>query len=173
MKTYALLIMSFCLLFVDEPLLAIDTNKQISQIKLLYSQYNNEIIKYEKKEFDIVGESTEGGKLTVYYSTPKVVKKIIAIFYGETGKSITEYYVINEAPFFVFETNINYNNFIYKKNKTTQTKIENRYYFYENNMIKWLDDKGKSINSNADVFKNQEKNILADYNRLINIFYSK
>ena len=89
----------------------------------------------------IHGQSTEGGTAKFYYSI-NGLEKIVATYYGETGKSIEEYYLENGKILFVFEQIYRYNRPIYWDEQRAQEHgdneefdmekseiTENRYYF--------------------------------------------
>jgi len=174
MKKYILLqfVLNFYLLLSSQPSIKVDTVAQINQIKSLYSQFNKDSKKYIKKDFNITGESTEGGNLTIYYISHDV-KKMVVTFYGETGKSITEFYVKNKTPFFVLKSQVIYVKPIYEKNMKILSKDEERYYFFEKKMIKWKDNNGKLIVHNNGEFKRKEMDILLEFDRFLNYFHTK
>jgi hypothetical protein len=50
---------------------------------------------------------------------------------------------------------------------TKTTTTENRYYFKNNQLIRWLDHQKKAIASNTSNYQLQAKTLLADSNRLM------
>ena len=63
---------------------------------------------YEVTTADDNDKSSEGGVIE-YYSRNGELKKIVTKYYGEGGKSITEYYVKNNNVYFVYNANYHYN----------------------------------------------------------------
>jgi len=73
----------------------------------------NSITKWEKIERkDVFDKSSEGGEVSYYYSD-NGLGKIIVIYYGESGKYISEYYLLDNTLSFVFEQEHRYNRPIY------------------------------------------------------------
>lgn len=82
----------------------------------------NSITKWDKIERkDVFDKSSEGGEVSYYYSDNKL-EKIVAIYYGESGKYISEYYLLDDTLSFVFEQEHRYNRPIYW---TPETAKEN------------------------------------------------
>jgi hypothetical protein len=94
--------------------------------------------------------STEGADMLVYKKNGLVIKLIVHA-YGETGKSVDEYYMDDKGLIFGYIKKYDYNRPIYwdkqkaKENADDQwydekkTKItENRYYFKDEKLIRWI-----------------------------------
>ncbi len=91
-----------------------------------------------------MGQSSEGGELTGYFEKDSI-RKIVAIYAGEMGKSITEYYFKNNKLFFVFITDSLYDKPFYMTGYKVNNVEENRYYFFNDTLIKWLGKSNKPI----------------------------
>lgn len=113
-------------------------------------------------------ESSEGGE-AVYYSVNGELEKIIETHYGEMGKSISEYYLMNGQLSFVFEKVYTYNRPIYwgeeEMEEFGDTEIfdfdkseitENRYYFDRENLFHIISTE-KSSFSDSDLKKEGER----------------
>lgn len=98
-----------------------DMTARLKPIKENFKRINS-ITKWEKIERkDVFDKSSEGGEVSYYYSN-NGLEKIIAIYYGESGKYISEYYLQNDTLSFVFEQEHRYNRPIYW---TPETAKEN------------------------------------------------
>ncbi len=143
-----------------EDLTSKDTIKIISDIKKQYLEINSNLSKYTKQEKKILGKSTEGGTIVSYFEKSKL-KKIIVTQYGEMGKSICEYYYKNNL-IFVLTSEYLYDKPIYYKDIHTVSRNENRYYFFDDSLIKWINKERRVINPNSTLFKNEEATILKE-----------
>ena len=121
---------------------------------------------YEITTVDDNDKSSEGGVIE-YYSRNGELKKIVTKYYGEGGKSITEYYVKNNNNiYFIYDVDYHYNAPPYIKEtfdkKKTEIK-EKRYYFdSDGNLIRYIDENKKIIEDKEklhDIKKEIHKNI--------------
>lgn len=138
-----------------------DTVQLINEINKERREINSKAAVYDKVEKDVFGKSTEGGVVTAFYDN-KVFKKVITTFYGEMGKTVTEYYFNKDGLSFVFNVKYLYDKPIYEKGSKIVSTQENRYYFLNNQLIKWLDNKGKSVNLSSREYQKEQKNLLED-----------
>jgi len=112
-----------------------DTSK-INFIKAEYAKINGSLKSYRKIIKEDTAESTEGNEISLYFKGD-TIKKIKAIYYGETGKALTEYYFFNKRLiFYYFEEDrydvpINANNGHVK----TASKKEKRYYLNDDEIF--------------------------------------
>lgn len=92
--------------------------------------------------------------------------KIVLTFDARGEDRISEYYYYNDKLYFAFTTVAEY-----AKNKdededgfdhTKKRIVEDRYYFNKEQMIRWIHDKGKHINSTRDEYKKKAEEILHD-----------
>ncbi len=135
---------------------SIDTIKIISEIKKQYAEINAKTASFSKAEKDLFGQSTEGGNCLAYFD--KVgLRKIVATYYGETGKAVIEYYFNKAGLFFVFKSEYFYSSPIYTESGNIASVEENRYYFYNNTLFKWLNKNKKSVSSNSKEYQQESK----------------
>ena len=123
------------------------TSQTVEQIIKDHHATNN-YKNYEVTTADDNDKSSEGGVIE-YYSKNGELKKIVTKYYGEGGKSITEYYVKNNNIYFVYDANYHYNAPFYAdktfNKKKTEIK-EKRYYFdSDGNLIRYIDENKKII----------------------------
>ena len=133
------------------------TDSLVRQIRTKYTAIRENLKCYDTTSTALSGESTEGGESIAQYDG-KNIKYIEVTYYGETGKTKTEYYFDNGQLFFVFETVYTYNRPIYwnaktaKENNDTVTYNssktivnEDRCYFHQEKLIRWLDNDKKEV----------------------------
>jgi len=102
-------------------------------------------------------ESTEGGEAKAYFDG-NAIKLIEVLWYGETGKIKVEYYFDNGQLFFALDSHFKYNRPIYydsimaKENNDNETfnpekttVKENRYYFSNSKLVRWIGDDKKEV----------------------------
>jgi hypothetical protein len=153
---------------------AIKEEKQNTVLKIQqgYSQINSQIETFEKIKKDIWGESTEGGEAE-YFIQNGEIQKIIATYLGETGRWQYELFYKKSKVFFVREKIYSYNRPIYwdeelakefgdseifDDNKTIVSW--NEYFFEDEKLIFWINDKQEETQENTQSFKEKEKSIL-------------
>jgi hypothetical protein len=126
----------------------------IESIRQHYTNINQNAARYRRVKKDLSGYSAEGGELVAYFHGPTVMK-MVATFFGETGKAVEEYYFWNGQLIFVFQTDNRYD----KPFGKVVRKIENRFYFQAGKMIRWLDENGKEVASDSEGYAPKQ----ADY----------
>lgn len=148
---------------------SIDTSKIISEIKRQYAEINAKTASYNKVEKNLFGQSTEGGNSIAYFD--KVgLRKIVTTHYGETGKAVIEYYFNQTGLFFALKSEYFYNRPINEENTTIALLEENRYYFYNNILFKWLDKNKKSISPDANEYQQEDKYFIEDIENMKKMF---
>jgi hypothetical protein len=115
-------------------------DEAVESIRQHYANINQNTARYRRVKKNLSGYSAEGGELVAYFHGPTVMK-MVATFFGETGRTIEEYYFWNGQLIFVFQTENRYN----KPFGKIVRKIENRCYFRDGKMIRWLDENGKEV----------------------------
>ena len=120
------------------------TDNAIESIRQHYASINQNAPRYRRVKKNLAGYSAEGGELAAYFHGPSVMK-MVATFFGETGRAVEEYYFWNGQLIFVFQTDNRYD----KPFGKVVRKIENRFYFKDGKMIRWLDESGKEVASDS------------------------
>lgn len=113
----------------------------LETIRQHYASINKNVPLYRRVKKNLAGFSGEGGELVAYFHGPSVMK-MVATFFGETGKAIEEYYFWNGQLIFVFRTDHNYDKPLSGK---VVRKTESRLYFKDDKLIRWLDENGKEV----------------------------
>lgn len=114
-------------------------------IGLVRNNYNRiqAITDWDRIDSTDIHESTEGGQV-FYYFKNNVLEKMKASYYGESGYSLAEFYLLNKQLSFVFEDVYQYNahmyspEFVYEK---TKKAWENRFYYMDNKFFKFIGEK--------------------------------
>ncbi len=144
------------------------TDETIKDIRTKYKYIRDNLHTYDTTMADVRNESTEGGLLTGYYNNNNL--KLMEVWLlGETGKRKIEYYFDNEQLFFVFDTYYQYNRPIYwdekraKENNDSETFDadktvikEDRYYFDNRRLIRWIKHNGQHADNKLAYYKNLE-----------------
>ena len=129
----------------------------IQAIRQQYAAINRKAAKYRKVKKELLGFSAEGAELIAYFSGPSIVK-ISATFYGEMGRATDEFYYSNDKLIFVFRKHSHYGAPL--SGKVVRT-TENRYYFKDDKLIRWIGEDGKQVSSSAPEFSQGEARVLA------------
>ncbi len=140
--------------------------EKISEIRKNYADINNNIYDYKTYFFDGIGngEGSEGSEAVNYVDNKGNLVKRVETYYYETGKFLIEYYYHQGNLRFIFTVDTDYNSHISMPNfeQAQYTTSKNRYYFYCNRLIKWLDKDKKSIAPNSKKFIEKEQQLLDD-----------
>ena len=127
----------------------------IETIRQHYASINKSVPLYRRVKKNLSGFSGEGGELIAYFHGPSVMK-MVATFFGETGKAVEEYYFWNGKLIFVLSTDNRYDKPLSGK---VARKTEGRFYFKDDKLIKWLGGDGKEVASDSSEFAAKQ----ADY----------
>ncbi|HEV7744929.1 MAG TPA: hypothetical protein VGO56_08025 [Pyrinomonadaceae bacterium] len=130
------------------------TTRQIQSIRKQYLAINKGVGRYKKVKKELSGFSLEDGEMVAYFDGPTIVK-VVATYYGETGKSLEEYYFANESLIFVYRKESRYNRPLSGK---VVHSYENRFYFAKDRLIAWLNSMAPpAANGAADYQEKQEE----------------
>lgn len=129
----------------------------IQTIRRQYATINRHAAKYRKFKEELSGFSAEGGELLAYLNGSSIVK-ISATFYGELGRATDEFYYSNDKLIFIFRKQSFYRRPL--SGKIVRTS-ENRYYFKDDKLIRWIDEEGKQVSATAPEFPQVEARLLA------------
>ncbi len=138
------------------------TSDPIQSIRQQYTAINKRGARYQKVKKELTGFSAEGGELIAYLDGPAIVK-IAATYYGETGRAAEEYYYQAGKLIFVYRKDSTYSRPL--SGKVIRTS-ETRFYFHNDQLIKWLDEKGKEVSRGPEFTKEQDE-FLANSNKFL------
>ena len=133
------------------------TDNAVESIRQHYASINQNAPRYRRVKKNLAGYSAEGGEMVAYLHGPSVMK-IVATFFGETGRATEEYYFWNGQLIFILSTDNRYD----KPFGKVVRKIENRFYFKDGKMIRWLDENGKEVAPDSPEYAPKQ----ADYSRM-------
>ena len=136
-----------CLLFAAVSLGAADSavEEKIKAIRAKYDEIEKELKDCRQVKRDLPGESAEGGELTAWFKGT-TVRKLSARFFGETGKALEEYYFADDQLIFVLRVETHYTK---PMSGVTKDKTEQRFYFADGKLIRWLNPDKKDVTSDA------------------------
>lgn len=136
-------------------------------IRARYAQINRDLKRYTRVETDLMDESTEGGRLTAYYFKG-APRKLVARYYGETGRATEEYYFWNNSLFFVLRAEERYRNPIgVDSSPTVRSRQEDRYYFARGRLTRWVNPRGRQVPVDRVDARQRELEVLNDARRLL------
>jgi hypothetical protein len=173
-QVFGLLLLALCVMptFANEDV-------EIANIRQAYEQTHYNLCKFKTTEFDAGVNSSEGVEAKAFRDKNGQIKLIKTIIYGEMGKNTREYYYAHNQLIFVLDSTQTYNAPMYLDNAqakaagvepfdpTKTTTTENRYYFKNNQLIRWLDNNGKAVANKAANYQLQATSIIADSYRLL------
>ena len=118
----------------------------IETIRQHYASINKSVPLYRRVKKNLSGFSGEGGELIAYFHGPSVMK-MVATFFGETGKAVEEYYFWNGKLIFVFSTDNRYDKPLSGK---VVKKTESRFYFKDDKLVRWLEGEKEVASDSPD-----------------------
>jgi hypothetical protein len=134
------------------PVINAQSTDPIPEIRRQYTSINRNIAKYQKVKKELAGFSAEGGELVAWFKGPSIMK-IAATFYGESGRATEEYYYSNDKLIFVFRKDSRYSQPLSGKVVST---TENRFYFKNDKLIRWIDGNGKQVGLDAPEYHDKQ-----------------
>ena len=117
---------------------------RLALIKQQFAAINAKLTSYKKISKDIFGESAEGGDIVKYYSGT-AVKKIKQNFYGETGSLTEEFYYDSGVLIFYYSVQSKYDKPLNIAIPKIIAKPEQRCYFFEGKIIKYIYAPAKTL----------------------------
>lgn len=168
MKYLALLIFSLCFIACNDKLPA----DIINNVNKTSKEINDKLKDYTLKTVDDITQAG-GGTINGYYKDEEV-KKVIAEQYADTCRTFTEYYFDDGMLIYAREQNFIYNKPISYTEQVARergdsvwyddklTRLEtSKYYFNENNMIRWVDTDGSDVRAQLPEFTDKQSEIWA------------
>ncbi|NML64451.1 hypothetical protein HHL22_04455 [Hymenobacter sp. RP-2-7] len=147
------------------------TTAATAAIQTQYQRISSNRATYKTRSISLDGESGEGGQGTAYYEG-KEMKLLAVVHYEEMGKREAHYYYHNGQVFFALSSLYRYNRPIYYDKKTARNNgdpeafdlkkaelTENRYYFQNGKLIRWLNS-AKKPQPVAAATKNEDYQLL-------------
>lgn len=117
----------------------------IQSIRQQYAAINKRAPRLRKVKKELAGFSAEGGELVAYFDG-KAIVKMVATYYGETGRTVEEFYCRDGKLIFAFRKVLNYSRPLSGKVVSTS---EERFYFSDDQLIRWLDPDSKQVETSS------------------------
>lgn len=148
------------LLLIGVPAMA-QTDSVLKHIREQYQTVNTHIGQYRKTEVNMEGISTEGAILEGYYAGD-TLKLLVYDVYGEMRRWRLEIYYEAEKPLFFYRRVYRYAVPMYDSTfAASQVAVdEDRAYFKDDKMVRWIDDKNKTFQQRNGLFIKTEKDYL-------------
>jgi hypothetical protein len=178
-----IILLAIVLLFSSQIIYGKDGD-DIKNIKKMFNEIeqkaNSSYLGYSRFQMVDNSNSTEGGMI-IAYVLKKKFKKISVKYLGEMGKNDTDFYLKDNKIFFVYDVRTNYNAPVYltkleaKKqgieafNPKKSKKDENRFYFKDNKLIKWLNSDKKEVDVNSKESLTKSSDLQKEIKRVINL----
>jgi len=137
-------------------------NDPIQSIRQHYAQINRSAGLYKRVKKELSGFSAEGGELVAYFHGPSLMK-MVATYFGESGKGTEEYYFWDGKLIFVLRTDFRYDKPLSGK---VVRKTENRFYFSNDKLIRWIDENAKEAASDTTAYGEKQKEYLESSKQL-------
>ena len=130
----------------------------LKHIREHYKTVNEHISKYRKVEVDMEGISTEGAMLEGYYAGD-TLKLLVHNVFGEMGRKRLEVYYEADKPVFCYMRTYTYPAPMYDAAFASRevTVSEDRAYFKEGKMIRWMDEKQHTFQQRNNAFVSTEQ----------------
>ena len=130
------------------------TEAIILNIRKEYIRIKTDSAKYRVVHQDVMDESTDG----------KQMVELVATFYGETGKNVTEYYFSGTKLFFCYQRHTIYTR---PMSGVALRVEENRYYLDNLQMFRWLKSNGKIVDKT--LYYAKRKELMEELTRLLSL----
>lgn len=132
------------------------TDDPIKAIRDQYAKINKNAAKYKSVKKGLSGFSAEGGELVAYFDGEKIMK-MVAKYFGEGGRAVEEYYYKDDRLIFVYRKDSIYDG--HMSGKVARTE-ETRYYFNDDRMVRWIDEKSKQVAPGTNEYLEKEKDYI-------------
>ena len=148
-----------CLLLAASLARAADPSveEKVKGIRAKYSEIEKQLKDYRQVKRDLPDESAEGGELTAYFKGPGL-RKLSARLFGETGNVLEELYFDDNGLIFVLRNETGYTE---PNSGVVMSKTEQRFYFADGKLIRWLNPDNKDVTNDAAVPR-RERELLAE-----------
>lgn len=160
----------FLLLFLTSFLNVICQERNTENIKSIRDNFNRINAKKDWKKVDSL-DLLEGDSQSVFYYSNKGLEKLVHTNFGEYGKKIVEYYVLNNNISFVSERELKYNsNATLKEFDSKKTTLEQTKYYFQNDTLFDIVSNQDCGSRFADDFVTAEnKRIHEDFDRILKL----
>lgn len=124
-------------------------------------------IEHSRKELsmialDLPSSSTEGSQVALFRRRDSL-RKVTAVYYGESGKAIECYYVLNDEPRFLVRTELRYTRPMSGEFRSQTTE---RVWLNTDTVFLWKDERGRTHHTAAEL-KERGDELRRDFANLI------
>lgn len=161
-------------------LATLQLSAQSEEIKIIRAHFNyveSNLHKFKKVAGETFEESSEGATIQKYFDADNLVK-VRNEYFGETGKLIRELFIKEQQLLFAYDQEFRYNMPIYIDDKKAQemgfeegfdadktVKGEHRYYFFDNELIRWINPEGKDESVDHPEWKKKQQYYLDELSK--------
>ncbi len=110
------------------------TDAAIARIRGHFAQIQRDSARYRCVKRDLEGFSAEGGELEACFAGEHL-RKVIARYYGESGRATEEYYIWDDRLEFLFQRSERYTE---PMSGTVTATEEHRFYWLNDQLIRWV-----------------------------------
>lgn len=155
----------------------------INSIRKEYQLIQQGLPKFETETVELEDYALEGADAKAYRDKTGNIRLIKADLFHESGKEFKNFYYQNGKLIFALYITHRYNQHTgitpeiakqegieeaFDPKKTLIT--EDRYYFLNNKMIRWIDENKKEVKLNTNEFKDSEEEVMANSNDMLSKF---
>jgi hypothetical protein len=138
------------------------TYKLIKKIQTKCSKNKKQIKQYNKVTLPSHSKTENGEEVDYYYNRGEL-KIVVVKDFWERGEDYSEYFFEQDTPVFIYNKEYKYNarltdTLVLDKLKTVVS--EDRYYFNNGVLFRWINSDVFSVNSQDEAFREKEKNLL-------------
>ena len=130
--------------------------EKVKSIRAKYAEIERELKDCRQVKRDLPDESAEGGELVAYFKGSNL-RKLSTKLFGETGNLAEEYYFAGNELIFVFRAETRFSG---PNSGVVREKTEQRFYFADGKLIRWLDRDHKEVTKDSSKFE-RERELLA------------
>ncbi len=156
-----------------------DADPRISDIRKECRAIRDAVLTLHQETIEIIDCSTEGGIAMLFRDGNGSIRLIRVELYSRSGKEFNEYYYRNGLLIFALHEHHRYN-MPFNVSKEDAKKMgvdyfdprktritEDRYYFDNGTMIKWLAEDKKDIAAQSREFRDAEKEVISFSNQML------
>lgn len=174
------LLVAFCILIISNYSQADDS--VIASIRNEYRLIQQGLPAFKAETVELEDYALEGADARAYRDKTGSIRHIKAGFFHESGKEYKNFYYRNGMLIFALYITHRYNQHTgitpeiakqegmeaFDPKKTLIT--EDRYYFSNNRMVRWIDENKKEVKSSTKEFKDSEEEVMANSNDMLSKF---
>ena len=143
----------------------------VRHIGAVYDDIHSRMPRLRRIERHLEGRSAEAGSLEGYLDG-KSLRRMVAVDYGEGGKTISEFYFERGNLIFAVATTHHYNLPIYMTSNPRVIRTEHdRFYIQHGRLIRWIDSKGRIRKPTDPEAAAQERSLFEDERELLRILH--